>query len=257
MRLKKTLIVCCVTFTAIAVFAQNRPTNSDIENIGSRNINRGTVNFISIEKEVAMGRQLSAQYEGTVTLESDTDVNGYVNRVGQNIVVNSDAKTLPMTFKVVQSSVVDAQAFPGGFIYVNTGTIAALDNEAELAFVLAQLVAHVAARHDTENASKGELVRVAVNPQIALQQQATTSQFQAIVRAQMKEADFLGLQYLYKAGYAPNAAVASLQKLFSSTPLVRERISALQQTIPMMLPARPQDVLNTPEFDRVKAILKK
>src|SRR5262245_2448121 len=133
MRLNKTLIVSCVTFTAAAVLAQDRPQNSDIENIGNRNINKGSINFISPEKEVAMGRQLSSQFEASVTLESDADVNDYVNRVGQNIAINSDARTLPMIFKVVQSSAVDAQAFPGGFVYVNTGTIAALDNEAELA----------------------------------------------------------------------------------------------------------------------------
>jgi len=257
MRLNKTLMMCFVIFSALPVCAQRRPENSDIENIGSRNINKGSINFVSLEKEVAMGRQLSAQYESTVTLDSDADVNGYVNRVGQNIVLNSDAKTLPITFKVVQSSAPDARAFPGGFVYVNTGTIAALDNEAELAFVVAELVAHVAARHGTENASKGELVRVAVDPYIGLQQQTTTMQFQAIFRAQTKEADFLGVQYLYKTGYAPNAAVTSLQKLLSSTPQIRERIATLQQTIPTILPARGQDVLNTPDFERVKAIVKK
>ena len=152
-RLLLTLVVCLAT----SGFAQDKPKNSDIENIGRRNINRGTVNFISVEKEIAIGRQLSAEFERQMKLSQNFTINEYVNRLGQNVARNSDAQ-IPITFKVVESDDVDGQAFPGGFVYVTTGTILAVDNEAELASVLAQQIAHIAARHAMENASKAELV---------------------------------------------------------------------------------------------------
>src|SRR5690242_15054605 len=141
-----------------AAKAKNKKKNSDVDNIGNRNINKGSINFISLDKEIAMGRQLAAEIERQVKLIEDPTINEYVNRVGQNLVRNSDAKLMPTTFKVVQSTEFDTRAIPGGFVYLNTGLIEALDNEAELAFVLAYQVAHIAARHGTENASKGELI---------------------------------------------------------------------------------------------------
>jgi len=122
--------------------------NADVDNIGNRNINKGlgSINFISLEKEIAMGRQLSAEIERQVKLNDDPTINEYVNRVGQNIVRNSDAK-VPFTIKVVESDEINAFALPGGFFYVNTGLILAADDESELAGVMAHEIAHVAARH--------------------------------------------------------------------------------------------------------------
>jgi predicted Zn-dependent protease len=255
-----------------AALAQEKPNNSDIENIGSRDINKGSVNFYSLDKEIAMGRQLAAEVERQVRLVEDPTINEYVNRVGQNIVRNSDAKTLPVTFKVVQSADVNAQALLGGFVYITTGTIAYVDNEAELAFVLAQQVAHVAARHATEQASKGGLGNFATIPRIGRDgAQAIGSsvgdQFLQEARAQVMEADFLGVQYLYKAGYDANAATAFLQKtaapartptaqIFSPVPSAAERIAAMQKNTLLILPIRSQNVVTTPEFDRVKALVK-
>src|SRR5215510_12051036 len=126
---------------------KKKPKNSDIENIGSRDINKGNIlPTMSLEKEIALGRQLSAQVERQLRLSNDPVVNEYVNRVGQNIVRNSDAK-VPFTIKVVESNEVNAFALPGGFLYVNTALLLAADQEAELAGVLAHEIAHVAARH--------------------------------------------------------------------------------------------------------------
>ena len=126
-----------------------KPKNSDVDNIGSRNINKGNINFISLDKEIAMGRQLAAEVERQVKLIDDPTINEYVNRVGQNIVRNSDAK-VPFTIKVVESDEINAFALPGGFFYVNSGLILAADEEAELAGVMAHEIGHVAARHGTE-----------------------------------------------------------------------------------------------------------
>lgn len=252
---------------AVSAFAQTKPQNSDIENIGSRDINQGSINFVSIDKAIAMGRQLSAKYEGTVKLYDNGDVNEYINRLGQNIVHNSDARNIPFTFKVVEATDLDATAFPGGFVYVPTGAIAAVDNEAELAFVLAQQVAHIAARHATEQESKGQLVNAGNTPTFPAGQQIPI-QFLKEARAQVMEADFLGMQYLYKAGYDPNAAVTFLQKiaaaepktattrLFSPVPPAADRIAAMQENIPLILPSRSQNVSTTPEFARIKALVK-
>src|SRR6266446_4603824 len=141
--------------------------NSDVENIGNRNINKGSINFISLEKEIQMGRQLAAEIERQVKLVEDPTINEYVNRVGQNLVRNSDAK-VPFTIKVVESDEINAFALPGGFFYVNSGLILAADDEAELAGVMAHEIAHVAARHATENNSKGTLLQIISIPAIIL-----------------------------------------------------------------------------------------
>jgi predicted Zn-dependent protease len=255
--------------------------NADVDNIGNRNINKGlgSINFISLEKEIAMGRQLSAEIERQVKLNDDPTINEYVNRVGQNIVRNSDAK-VPFTIKVVESDEINAFALPGGFFYVNTGLILAADDESELAGVMAHEIAHVAARHGTEQASKGELINIASIPLIfmggvggfALRQAAgflIPMQFLQFSRKDESEADYLGLQYLYKTGYDPGAAVSFFEKLqakesakpgtaskmFSTHPPTGDRIEMSKKNIEKILPDKEQYVVTTSEFNRVKALL--
>ena len=217
--------------------AKGKKKNSDVDNIGNRNINKGSINFISLEKEIAMGRQLSAEIERQVKLIDDPTITEYVNRVGQNLVRNSDAK-VPFTIKVVESDEINAFALPGGFFYVNSGLILAADDESELAGVMAHEIAHVASRHGTEQASKAELINFAADrvrskaelinfasiPLIfmggvggfALRQAAgflIPMQFLQFSRKDEAEADYLGLQYLYKTGYDPGAAVSFFEKL--------------------------------------------
>src|SRR5215467_1980636 len=122
--------------------SKSKKKNADVDNIGNRNINKGSINFISLDKEIAMGRQLAAEVERQVKLIDDPTINEYVNRVGQNIVRNSDAK-VPFTIKVVESDEINAFALPGGFFYVNSGLILAADDESELAGVMAHEIAHV------------------------------------------------------------------------------------------------------------------
>jgi predicted Zn-dependent protease len=181
---------------------KNKKKNSDVENVGNRNINKGSINFISLDKEIAMGRQLAAEIERQVKLNDDPTINEYVNRVGQNLVRNSDAK-VPFTIKVVESDEINAFALPGGFFYVNTGLILAADDESELAGVMAHEIAHVAARHGTEQRSKAELINFASIPLIfmggvggfALRQAAgflIPMQFLQFSRKDEAEADYLG-----------------------------------------------------------------
>jgi len=259
--------------------SKSKKKNSDVDNIGSRNINKGSINFFSLEKEIQMGRQLAAEIERQVKLLNDPTVSEYVNRVGQNIVRNSDAK-VPFTIKVVESDEINAFALPGGFFYVNSGLILAADDESELAAVMAHEIAHVAARHGTKQASKAELVNFASIPLIfmggvggfALRQAAgflIPMQFLQFSRSDEAEADYLGLQYLYKTGYDPGAMVSffeklqakesarpgSVSKMFSTHPPTGDRIEMSKKNIELILPDKDQYVVTTSEFNKVKTLL--
>jgi predicted Zn-dependent protease len=261
---------------AYPIFSQQKKKNSDVDNIGNRNINKGNIDFTSIEKEVELGRQLAAEVEKEVKLLEDPVVNEYVNRVGQNLVRNSDAQ-VPFTIKVVDSDEINAFALPGGFFYVNTGLITAADNEAELAGVMGHEIAHVCARHAMENASKAQLANIATIPLIFLggplgmgarqaAQLAVPLEFLHFSRNNEAEADYLGLQYMYKAGYDPTAFVSffeklealeaakpgSISKLFSTHPPTPDRIEATKQNIELVLKDHEQYVLDTSEFHAIK-----
>ena len=272
-RLTMATILLVVT-TANPALAQDKPKNGDIENIGNRDINDGffSWNFTSLEKEIALGRGLAAELERQVRLVDDPVINEYVNRVGQNLVRNSDAQ-VPFTFKVIEDDVLNALALPGGFVFINTGVILAADEEAELAGVLAHEIAHVTARHGTENATKGQIINWATIPLIFLGgvagfgiRQAAgfaiPAQFMKFSRSAEEEADYLGSQYAYKTGYDPNAAVTFFEKiqaretakpgtvssLFASHPPTKDRIEKTQKSIALVLPERDRYVLTTSEF---------
>jgi len=253
--------------------------NSDVENIGIRNINTHQINLISLEKEIALGRQLAQEVERSSQLLDDPEINEYANRVGQNLVRNSDAK-VPFVIKVIDSDEINALALPGGFFYVNTGLILAASEESELAGVMAHEIAHVAARHGTEQYSKAELFNLATIPLIfvggpigyGIRQAASLLvplEFLQFSRSAEREADFLGLQYLYKTGYDPTSFVSFFEKIqaqdkknpgrlakaFSTHPPTLDRIQRAQREIQNVLPGRSEYVLNTSDFDRIKAKL--
>jgi len=255
-------------------------SKDDVNAIGDRNMGgKGLGNWYSIEKEVAMGKQYAAMIESSVKMVSDPVISEYVNRLGQNLVRNSDAK-VPFTIKVIDSDEVNAFALPGGFFYVNSGLVLAADEEAELAGVMSHEIAHVAARHATRQMTRGNLVNLASIPLIfvggglgyAVRSAAGLGlplTFLRFSRGFEEEADFLGLQYMYKSGYDPQAYVTFFEKLqakekkkpgtlskaFSTHPQTPDRIKRTQQEIARILPAREQYVISTSEFDTVKARL--
>jgi predicted Zn-dependent protease len=274
-------ILVILTLASSSSAQDKKPKNSDVENIGTRDINKHNINFVSLDKEVAIGRALSRQLEQESRLLKDPTVNEYVNRVGQNIVRNSDAK-VPFTIKVIDSDQINAFALPGGFFYVNSGLILAADDEAELAGVMAHEIAHVAARHGTEQESKGQLVSYMALPLIFVAGPVGYGVEQAISvfvpftflrfsRGMETEADYLGVQYLYKSGYDPSAMVrffeklqakekakpGSISRLFSTHPPTGSRIKRVEETITGILPPKDQYVESTSEFDRVKTYLAK
>src|SRR6266851_2479204 len=260
------------------------PKNSkeDVDAIGNRNVGKG-VNLFSLEREISLGKGLAQEVERSSKLIDDPVVTEYVNRVGQNLVRNSDAK-VPFTIKVIDSDEVNAFALPGGFFYVNSGLILAADEEAELAGVMGHEIGHVAARHYTRSVTKGTILQWATIPLILLGpggwggyglyqglNLAIPMGFLKFSRDQEREADYLGLQYMYKAGYDPNAFVSffeklqaqerrrpgSIPKIFSDHPPTPERVQKAQEEIATILPARDEYIVTTSEFDLVKARLGK
>jgi beta-barrel assembly-enhancing protease len=259
-----------------------RGSEQDVDAIGNRNVGKG-INLYSLEREIALGKGAAQEVEKSSKLITDPVVVEYVNRVGQNLVRNSDAK-VPFTIKVIDSDEINAFALPGGFFYVNSGLILRADEEAELAGVMSHEIAHVAARHGTKNATKGELAQFATIPLVLLGPVGMAGYglyeglniaiplgFLKFSRDAEREADYLGLQYMYKAGYDPNAFVSffekieaeerrhpgAIPKVFSTHPPTPERVQKAQQEITSILPARDEYVVTTSEFDLIKSRLRK
>lgn len=256
---------------------------NNLDAIGNRNVgcNKGMGNWYSLDKQVAMGREFSQQVEHGAKLINDPVVTEYVNRIGQNIVRNSDSK-VPFTIKVIDTDEINAFALPGGFFYVNSGLILAADNEAELAGVMAHEIAHVAACHVAREQTRGNIMQLASIPLIFVPggwavyegTQAALSigvplTFMKFSRNFESEADFLGMEYMYKTGYDPQSFISffekieaqekkkpgTLAKAFSSHPMTPDRVAAAQKEMKNVLPPRPEYVVDTSEFEQVKGRL--
>ncbi len=261
----------------------NQPlsVNDDPNMIGKRNINKGIIAKMSgsTEKEVRMGRELAAEVDRQAKFIDDPVITEYVNRVGQNIVLHSDAK-VPFTIKVIDSDEVNAFALPGGFFYVNKGLLLAADNEAEVAGVMAHEIGHVAARHALENQTKSNILQYLAMggsiflggiPGMIYQNTAGLGLlgiFMKFSRSAEEEADRLGVQYMWAAGYDPTAMATMFEKLeaknkkkpgiiakaFSTHPAPPgRRASAL--SLAARFPEHEEYVISTSEFQRVKAKL--
>jgi predicted Zn-dependent protease len=270
-------LILMVTFASPNfVLASDPKKNPD--QIGNRDVGKG-VNFYSLEKEIALGKGLAQEVEKQAKIINDPVIAEYVNRVGQNLVRNSDAK-VPFTIKVIDSEEVNAFALPGGFFFVNSGLILKSESEAELAGVMAHEIAHVAARHGTRQATRGEIAQVGMIPLIFMGGWTGYGIYQAasvlvpvgflkFSRGFESEADMLGLEYMYKAGYDPTAFVdffekietlektkpGTMAKVFSTHPMTDDRIRAAQKNIQDLLVAKPEYVVTTSEFNDVKGRL--
>ena len=257
-------------------------SEDDVNAIGTRNIGgRGLGNWYSTDWEIRVGKQYSMEIEKSAHLVTDPVIVEYVNRVGQNLVKNSDAK-VPFTIKVIDSDEINAMALPGGFFYVNSGLILNCDEEAELAGVMAHEISHVIAHHAARQQTKMNYTQIGMIPLIIMTegtwtgygiyeaaQLAIPMTFLKFARGDESEADFLGVQYMYKAGYDPQSFVTLFEKLdalekhkpgslaraFSDHPATGSRIDAAEDEIATILPAKPDYIVTTSEFDDVKARL--
>jgi len=253
-----------------------RNAKADVDAIGTRKVAHGP-NFYSIEREVELGRKLAAEFDPSVNFIEDPVVTEYINQIGQNLVHHSDAQ-IPFTIKVVDSDEVNAFSLPGGFFYVDSGLILFADQESELAAIMAHEIAHVCARHYTRVATRNKIAELVTVPLVLLGPSgwAGYALYGALrvglpltmlkfSRAAESEADFLGVQYLYEAGYDPNAVVTFLERvasdrkpagvlsrMLSTHPQTRSRILAAQKEITTILPPRSEYIVTTSQFESVK-----
>src|SRR3954451_22809840 len=269
------LLSAMLTAGVLIASAQNE--KDDVSKIGDRDIGK-CLNFYSIEKELALGKQLAEEVSRQSKLSPDLIVGEFINRMGQNLVRNSDAKW-PFTFRVVQDDVPNAFALPGGFVFVNTGLIKLASEESELAGAIAHEIAHVAARHMTCQATKGQIAGIAgtagsiflggglggyaARRGVGMGTQAA---FLKLSRGAEREADYLGVQYLYAAGYDPAGAISIFEKMetlrkskagiwdrFMSThPMDADRIDRTQKEIQRILPPKGEYIVNTSEYTAIR-----
>lgn len=270
------LVIAVLLLAALPLAAENKKDN--VNDIGNRKV--ASWSIISLQKEVAIGKQYADQIDHTAKLIKDPVVNEYVNRLAQNLARNSDAK-VPVSVKVIDDPTINAMTLPGGFIYLDSGTILAADNEDELAGVLAHEIGHVAERSWASSMTKRTLLQYAMIPimftpmSIGAYEGLSAAMnglpiiFLKFSRGQESGADFLGIQYMYKAGYDPNGLVemfgktlqeerespGSVSSIFMDHAPTPDRIIAAEKEIKDILPKRSEYLINTSEFQNVKARL--
>lgn len=279
-----TILLSCISVSAqkdLGLKTYHDGSIRDLGAVGNRNVGcgRGVGNWYSLDRQIAMGKEYSQQVESTSKLITDPVITEYINRLGQNLVRNSDSQ-VPFTIKVVDTDDVNAFALPGGFFYVDSGLIAAADNEAELAGVMSHEIAHVAACHAARENTRGQLMNLASIPLIfvgggigyAAQNLAGLAfpmTFLKFSRSFETEADFLGVEYMYKAGYDPLAFTSFFEKIkvlekqrpgfvakaFETHPQTPDRIAKSQKEIDTLLPPRDEYKVDTSDFQTVKARL--
>ncbi len=283
MKALKNLLLAGLAAVLFCSLAGAGRKHGDVDKIGNRDVT-GRIfgifpNWISLEKEVSLGAQIAAEFEQTARLLEDAVITEYIDRIGQNIVKHSDAK-VPFHIKVVDTDEVNAFAFPGGYFYLNKGVILAADSESELAGVMAHEIAHITARHATSRLSKAQYLQLAAIPalfvggywaQMGIQNAlglGINLELLGITRESEREADQLGIQYMWNTGYDPNAFVFFFEKMqqeekskpgrlagwFRTHPSTEDRIvAALDEQ--RYLPEKESYLVNTSEFERVKARL--
>ncbi len=270
---------CLLALSASALSGQdsNRNRRDDPAQIGNRDVGKG-VNLYSLEKEMALGKQLAQEVQRQAKLVEDPLISEYINRIGQNLVRSSDAK-VPFTFQLIEGDSPNAFALPGGYVFVYTALLKIAGEEDELAAAMAHEIAHVAARHMTRQATKSQIVNLAGIPVgvilrggiggAVIRQGANLgipALFLHFTRQDESEADYLGVQYLYAAGYDPNGAISIFEKLeslekkqpgtvariFSTHPMDAARIRKTEQEIDRILPAKAEYVVNTSEYTAIR-----
>lgn len=262
------LCVSCAFASPLPQTTKRSQSDTDINAIGHRRIDRDE-NFYSLDKEKRLGAALAEEVERSSRLLNDPTVTEYIDKVAQNVAKNSDAR-LPIVVRVIDSDVANSFTLPGGYQYVNRGLLLRLENEAELASALARGIAHTALRSATKEATKGELMQLATIPLSGPVGSSSNGVPLTVPVAQLKarrddesDADYFGVQYLYKAGYDPECFVSFVQRtwgsgtppttktatVFSTYPPLDERLATLQSEISRILPTRDGATVSTSEFD--------
>jgi predicted Zn-dependent protease len=264
-------LILATALAAAAAYGGDKK-NDDPSQIGNRDVGKG-VNFYSLEKEMALGKALAQQVQRQAKMVDDPLLSEYLNRLCQNLARSSDAK-VPLSCEIIDGEEPNAFALPGGYIFVYTGLIKIADEEDELAGAVAHEIAHVAARHMTRRATKNEMANMATIPLSVLlggwtgyaarqgAGLAIPMTFLKLSRTDESEADYLGVQYMYAAGYDPNGALSIFEKIeslrktkpglmarvVSTHPMDADRIRKTQEEIQETLPAKPEYIVSTSEY---------
>jgi predicted Zn-dependent protease len=271
------LTASLIALIAAPAFAgDDKNKKNDPSQIGDRDVGK-CLNFYSVEKEMALGKQLAEEVAREAKVVDDPILSEYVNRIGQNLARNSDAK-VPFTFRLLQNDVPNAFALPGGYIFVHTGLIGIAAEEDEFAGALAHEIAHVAARHLTCRETKAQLANIGTIPLsillggwagVAARQAAGAAipmTFLSFSRHDESEADFLGVQYMWAAGYDPTGAISmfekletlqrtqpnAVSKLLSTHPMDSDRIAKTQAEIDKILPSKPEYIVTTSDYTNMR-----
>jgi predicted Zn-dependent protease len=280
MRSKLTAAALIAAFLCVPAFAASKEKDKkkDPTEIGSRNVGKG-LNLYSLDQEMQLGRQLANEVRREAKIVDDPLISEYINRLGQNLARNSDVN-FPVTFQLIESDEINAFTLPGGYVFINSGLFKLSANEAELAAALAHEVGHAAARHATRQASRNQLIGLSTIPLsvfggiagLAVRQAVNAAEPMAFMKFSREfetEADMLGIQYLWKAGYDPNASIdlfetlqstehrqpGRVARLFRTHPLTQDRIEKTQKNIDAVLPPQGEYVLNTSEYEAIRARL--
>jgi beta-barrel assembly-enhancing protease len=257
---------------------QKKPKVSrDINAIGHRVIGyqSGLGNWYSLDKEKQIGAELSAEYEKSTPLLHDGEVEAYLDRLAQTISQNSDTQ-FQITTRVVDSGDSFAVTFPGGYQYISRGLLLQMENEGELAAVIARGIAHTSLRSATGLATRASLMNMVTVPWIFGGQDGpigmSTSDnsrpltFLRFSRDVESAADYFGVQYLYKSGYSPECFISFIQKVwppqvrptaraFSPFPPLSERLHSVRKEINEILPKQSTGITNTENFSAFRAQL--
>jgi len=246
-----------------------------------KGINKMQPNVIPLSQELDLGRKLSKEIEKEAKPMPLRVLNDYIDSLGQSLAKNSDLNKIPYHFKVINGKQINAFAIPGGYIYVYRGLIETVESEAELAGVLAHEIAHVAARHGTEQFTRqlGFSILASVilgsNPsqlEVIAARLFGTAGLLAYSRSNESEADRLGVHYLYRTGYNPEGMGEFFDKLqaihkdkpnllerfFSTHPPLSNRLASVKAEMAKIPPDEIKGATkNSPEFSIVKVLLNK
>ncbi len=225
------------------------------------------VNLYSREKEIALGRALASEMERQYVPVRDPEITAYLNRIGQGLGAQRQAASYTYTFTLVRGegeAWMEPAALPGGWIFVDARTFVVLESEAQLAGILAHSMIHIAARHGTRTATRGDIVNFATIPLIyagGWPGGRVPLGFLSFVRGYEREADHEGAILMAQAGYNPAEMIRYLEMLpaeskptaFSTHPKREDRIKAIQDLIAQM-PGRNYNS-GASEFDSIKALV--
>ena len=202
-------LLCAAGMVALVTACASNPT--------------GGANFVLMSEstEIEKGRELHQEMLNQNQVYNDAELVAYVNRIGQKMAAISHRPELEYVFTVIDSPDINAFALPGGFVYVNRGLLTYLNSEAQLAAVLGHEIGHITARHAVRQqtaARSANAASIALIFATGVDLRETTSLISGALisgygRDMELEADSLGAEYLYKAGYDPNAMVEVIEVL--------------------------------------------